>query len=107
LQNIESIRNVPIVISEFGYNNQTNVDDNTQHLVIAAELSAMESLSYIQGLNYWVGAGGAGYGGYTNIFTGSHGNWELRPAALDLSQYFATMLGLITPTLVPIPTDFQ
>jgi len=104
LQNVETIRNVPIVIAEFGYNNQTNVDDTTQHLVVSAELNAMQSLSYIQGMNYWVGPGGAGFGGYTNIFSGSYGNWTLRPAAQDLSNYYQTMLSLASPTSSPTPT---
>jgi len=55
-------------------------------------------------MNYWVGPGGAGFGGYTNIFSGSYGNWTLRPAAQDLSNYYQTMLSLASPTSSPTPT---
>ena len=88
LNTVESIRNVPVVIGEMGYDNATNVDDTVQHNVLSAEFNAMRSLTFIQGVNYWVGVGGPGYGGYTNIFTGGKGNWRMRPAANDLAAYY-------------------
>ncbi len=99
---------IPIIIAEMGYSNAINVSDTTQEQVLKAELNAFESLSYIEGLNYWVGAGTANSGGYTHIFTGSTGNWSLRPAATDLANYYAFELGssTITPTpsVKPTPT---
>ena len=79
---------VPIVLGEMGYSNKVLVDDATQEAVVAAELQAISPLSYIAGVNYWVGAGTSNSGGYTHIFAGSTGNWSLRPAALDLSSFF-------------------
>ena len=80
---------VPIVLGEFGYSNDVDVDDTTQASVLNAEITAITPYSQIVGLNYWVGAGGPGYGGYTNIFTGTRGDWQARPSAADLAQYFA------------------
>lgn len=91
---IEQARpNVPLIDAEFGYSNAINVDDTTQSNVISAELNAISGDSCIQGLNYWVGAGTQNSGGYTHIFAGSTGNWSLRPAANNLSSYFAQKTG--------------
>jgi hypothetical protein len=80
---------VPIILGEFGYSNVVDVDDATQASVLNAEITAITPYSQIVGLNYWVGAGGPGYGGYTNIFTGTRGDWQARPGAAVLAQYFA------------------
>lgn len=105
LNAVESYRNVPVVIGEIGYDNSTQVSDSVQHNVISAELAAIQNLTFIQGLNYWAGVGGPGYGGYTNIFTGTTGNWSARPAANDLANYFSTMLTPSpTPTPLPVPS---
>jgi hypothetical protein len=61
-------------------------------------------------LNYWVGAGGAGHGGYTNIFSGSAGNWTLRPAASDLANFFLLeehTYPSVIPTVLSSLTDAQ
>lgn len=97
-----------IVIGESGYCLKINVSDATQHAVLSAEYTAIENAGYpwIAGWNYWVGAGGAAYGGYTNLFTGSTGSWSLRPAAADVSAFYAVELGLSRPgaSSQPAPT---
>lgn len=101
---------VPVVLGEIGYSNKIQVDDQTQAAVLQGELNAIQSLSYVIGANYWVGAGGPGHGGYTNILTGSAGNWTLRPAANIVADFFKSEEKLtlqnssITPTLTQIPT---
>jgi hypothetical protein len=85
---IQNYPGVPVVLGEVGYDNNTDVSDSVQQTVLSAELNALASYSQIVGLNYWVGAGGPGYGGYTNIFSGSRGSWQVRPAASVLAAYF-------------------
>lgn len=106
LEAIEKVRNVPIVIGEFGYSNHINVDDAKQQSVLKAELNALQSLSYIEGLNYWVGPGTENSGGYTHLFAGGTGDWSLRPAANDLAAFFKTMLAG-TPTMTPIKQEAE
>ncbi len=79
---------VPLIIGEIGYSNKIQVSDQLQKDVLRAEFNAIQQLPYIVGLNYWVGPGGPGHGGYTNIFAGSFGRWTLRPAAYDLKSMF-------------------
>jgi hypothetical protein len=79
-----------IVFGEYGYSNDLQVDDTTQSNVVSAVLERIASKPYVYGLNYWVGAGGPGYGGYTNILTGRMGNWTPRPAAFQLASFFAS-----------------
>jgi hypothetical protein len=76
-----------IVFGEYGYPNDTPVDDATQAAVVKAVLGEIASKPYVKGLNYWAGAGGPGWGGYTNILTGTTGAWSPRPAALELAQF--------------------
>jgi len=80
---------VPIVIGEHGYARDMRVDDATQARVLAAELAALRRLPYLTGFNYWVGAGGPGYGGYTNLYTRVNGAWTPRPAAAVLAHAYA------------------
>ena len=100
LNTIENTWHVPIVIGEMGYSNSINVDDATQQAVLKAEFAAIAPLSYVVGLNYWVGPGTDTSGGYTHIFVKSNGTWSLRPAAFELSQFYKTKLQgmLSTPT---------
>jgi hypothetical protein len=79
-----------IVFGEYGYSNDLLVNDTTQANVVSAVLDKIASKSYVYGLNYWVGAGGPGYGGYTNILTGRMGDWSPRPAAFQLASFFAS-----------------
>ncbi len=85
---IERIRRVPIVLGEIGYSARMLVDDSTQRSVLAAEFAALGRLSYLGGVNYWVGAGSAQYDG-TRLFTGTRGAWSLRPAGHVLAVFFA------------------
>ncbi len=98
---------VPVVVGEMGYSNKIAVDDATQQSVLSAEFGALETLPFLEGLNYWVGAGTDNSGGYTHIFSGSNGNWALRPAASDLAGFFADEQGRVgTATPVsPSATD--
>lgn len=90
LKAIENLWHVPIIIGEMGYSNDVNVDDATQEKVIRAELEAMAPLSYLAGLNYWVGTGSSSSGGYTYIISKQNGQWVLRPAATDLANFYAS-----------------
>src|SRR5207302_931701 len=62
----------------------------TQHCVLKAEFQAIEPLSYVAGVNYWVGPGTNTSGGYTHIFAQSGQGWFLRPAANELSFFYKT-----------------
>lgn len=86
-----------VIIGEMGYSNEVDVTDAQQESVIQAELAILAPITYLHGINYWVGPGTSTSGGYTNIFTGSTGNWRLRPAANDLATFFAQHAGA-TPT---------
>lgn len=97
---------MPIILGEIGYSNKINVDDQTQEAVLKAEFAAIKKLPYVIGANYWVGAGGAGHGGYTNILVDSAGKWQRRLAATDLAQFFQDEKNLHTnifPPLSPTP----
>jgi hypothetical protein len=93
LQKIHSVwPSSQVVIGEAGYCLKILVSDAVQHAVLSAEYTAIKHAAYpwLAGWNYWVGAGGAGTGGYTNIFKGSTGNWSRRPAAVDLAAFYAS-----------------
>ncbi len=79
---------LPILIGEHGYARDIAVDDATQARVLAAELAALVRLPYVLGLNYWVDAGGPGYGGYTNLFARARNTWLPRPAASVLARAY-------------------
>jgi hypothetical protein len=83
--------NLPILIGEHGYSRDRVVTDATQARVMAAELAALERLPYMLGLNYWVDAGGPGYGGYTNLYGWSKGAWQPRAAAAVLGHAYGAM----------------
>lgn len=97
LKTIEDLWHLPIIIGEMGYSNQIDVDDMTQQSVLKAEFEAMGPLSYIKGVNYWVGAGTNTSGGYTHIFAKLGGHWSLRPAASELSAFYKTRLSANVP----------
>jgi len=92
LQTIENTWHVPIIIGEMGYSNDVPVDDAIQQTVLKAEFAALASLSFLDGINYWVGPGANGAGGYTYIFVHSGGEWAFRPAAYELTAFYKTML---------------
>ncbi len=93
LQTIENIWHVPIIIGEMGYSNDVPVDDVVQQNVLKAEFAALTPLSYLTGVNYWVGPGSVQAGGYTYIFVNSGGKWSFRPAAYELTAFYKMMLG--------------
>jgi hypothetical protein len=89
LNAIYNVRHVPIVLGEMGYSNNLNLDDATQETVLKAEFAGIAQLSYVAGLNYWVGPGSTTAGGYTYIIKqDANGTWVTRAAANDLSTYF-------------------
>jgi hypothetical protein len=98
---------VPVLLGEHGYPRDMAVDDTTQARVLATELAVLTRLPYLIGLNYWVDAGGPGYGGYTNLYRRVRATWQPRPAAAVLAQAFGTggiaslPSGLLSPTLSP------
>jgi len=81
---------VPLLLGEHGYARDIPVDDDTQARVLQAELAALKNLPYIVGLNYWVDAGGPGYGGYTNLYRRSGTTWTPRLAAAVLARAYAS-----------------
>ena len=99
LSSLESWRNawkakgltVTILVGEWGYSNTINVSDFTQASVVQAEVNAFAKVPYLAGTNYWVGLGRAGDGGYTQIFTHAGGSWKFRPAAPEVSSFYAAM----------------
>jgi hypothetical protein len=50
-----------IYITEIGYNNTTAVTDEDQREVLRVFFNAVKDLSYIKGINYWVGYGDSQY----------------------------------------------
>jgi hypothetical protein len=86
--------NADVVIGEAGYCLKSNVSDAAQASVLSAEYAVIEQANYpwLKGWNYWVGAGGEGYGGYTNIMSGGIGRWRLRPASSVLSDFYRFQL---------------
>jgi hypothetical protein len=77
-----------IVFGEYGYANDMLVADVTQAQVLDAVLDVIRSKPYVMGLNYWAGAGGPGWGGYTNILTGTLGAWSPRLAAFEVARFY-------------------
>ena len=80
---------LPVLLGEHGYARDFAADDDTQARVLAAELAALRRLPYLLGLNYWVDAGGPGFGGYTNLYRQVRGSWTPRPAAAVLAAAYA------------------
>jgi hypothetical protein len=100
--------NVSILVGEWGYSNTINVSDSTQEAVIKAETEAFATVPYLVGTNYWVGPGSSSDGGFTNIFVNSGGTWTERPAAADVSNFYAKQLGHVvsaSPLGVPVPSS--
>jgi len=79
---------IPIIIGEMGYSNYEAVTDATQQAVLGAEFASMESVPYLDGVNYWVGPGSVGAGGYTYILEEVGDTWSPRPAAATLAAFF-------------------
>lgn len=77
--------NKKIFATEMGYRLQ-RVDDHTQQAVIAAELPALQTLPYLEGISYWVGCG---YENHTDIIVREGGRWVPRPAARTIASFFA------------------
>ena len=92
LQTIENLWHVPIVLGEMGYSNEIAVDAKTQEQVLKVELNSIARLPYVVGVNYWVGAGSDSAGGYTYIIAKHGEQWNLRPAASDLSTFYEAKL---------------
>ena len=103
LSGIAAIWGVPVVIGEMGYSVKLPVDDATQEAVLRAELTALGTLPFLSGVNYWVGAGTDNSGGYTHLFAGGTGSWTPRPAALALADFYARY-GPPLPDPQPSPT---
>jgi len=110
MNGIENQWRVPIVLGEMGYSTRALVSDAVQEPVLSAEFRALQSLPYLAGVNYWTGAGYAAPDRYngTRVFTGTVGAWTLRPAAVDLSAFFAAEAQTSPSTLMiaaPPSTD--
>jgi len=86
---VENKWHVPVVLGEMGYSTAALVDDATQEAVLRAEFAALRQLPYLDGVNYWVGAGSAQYDG-TRLFTGASRLWTARPAARDVAAFYAS-----------------
>jgi len=98
--------NALINVGEMGYANAMPVSDTVQNNVLSAEFTMMEGLSYLGGVNYWVGPGSDTAGGHTFVMTkDSSGNWVARPAFLTLSNFFGKVLVPANPP--PPPTSLS
>jgi hypothetical protein len=88
---------VPVILGEYGYCTGGDVSDAQQQQVLKVVFDMLQTLPYLQGVNYWVG-----YGGNTAVFSGDIGNLSFRPAANDLAAFFANRLQQTgpLPTLV-------
>jgi hypothetical protein len=90
IKTIENLWHLPIIVGEMGYSNDVPVSDQVQQNVLTAELKALAGLSYIAGVNYWVGPGSNAAGGYTYILAKVNGVWVPRPAAYSMAAFFQT-----------------
>lgn len=83
---------VKFLMGEWGYNNGQDVSDQNQVDVITADTQAFKNLPYVIGMNYWVGPGGAGWGGYTYLMRRDQNLvWTARPALTTLSNFYQSM----------------
>jgi hypothetical protein len=98
---IYSIRKLPILFGEVGYSTEYVPDDTTQQNTITSMLSTFDTMPYVLGMNYWVGADNIGDG--TRIFTGSRGNWSLRPAGVTVGNYYKNKI--LSATSLGYPGD--
>jgi fibronectin type 3 domain-containing protein len=82
-----------VCVGEMGYCNATSVSDTTQSNVLSAEFTMMEGLSFLGGVNYWVGPGSDTEGGHTFVMVkNSSGTWVARPGCATLSNFYWTVL---------------
>lgn len=90
---IENVRHVPLVLGEFGYSTKGLVSDSQQQVVLRPEFDWLRTRPYLQGMNYWHGAGYPAPDTYNGakLFTGTRGAWTLRPAARDLDRLYAAL----------------
>jgi hypothetical protein len=84
---------VPIYVGEWGYSNRLNVSDAVQQAVIAAEVAVFPTAPFLTGVNYWVGPGAVGDGGYTQIMVKEGALWKLRPAANTIADFYRAETG--------------
>jgi len=75
----------PIILGEWGYNIKREVPEDEQRLVVKESLDYLTSAPYLLGINYW-----AHIGNTSRIIDDTAGkNYELRPAAYVLKDYFS------------------
>jgi hypothetical protein len=80
---IENRWHLPIILGEMGYPTPSPVSDATQAAVLQAEFQALEAVPYLVGVNYWAAVQAS-----SSIFSGSNGDWTLRPGGLALASFF-------------------
>lgn len=76
-----------IILSEIGHNNLRAVSDDSQREVLRMAFNMLSGLSYIKGINYWVGYNTSGGGGFTQLFQ-TNSRTVPRPALKTLGEYF-------------------
>lgn len=76
-----------IIISEIGVMNTINVGDDPQREVLRLALNTLANLSYIKGLNYWVGYNTTSGGGFTQLFQ-TNSRTLPRPALKTLGEFY-------------------
>jgi len=107
ITNIEQVSGVPIILGEYGYSIDGVTTDAQQEAVVKPQLDWLRTQPYIQGMNWWHGAGypapdtinGA------RLFSGTIGAWTPRPAAFDLADFFSAELHTPNPTATSIAAD--
>lgn len=89
---LEKLWGLPLTIGELGYTvvPRALVSDARQESVLKPQFAWLATQPYIQGLNYWHGAGypAPDLWNGASLFKGTTGRWKPRPAASDLSTLF-------------------
>ncbi len=90
---LEKLWGVPLTIGELGYTvaPRALVSDSQQDAVLKLQFAWLAAQPYVDGLNYWHGAGypAPDIWNGASLFKGTTGAWTPRPAAFALSAMFA------------------
>ena len=110
---VYNVRNVPIVIAEFGYSIKGRVTNEKQLEVLQKWFDFIQTIPNLHGINYWVGPGRKtdSDDSIDKIFEGTTGSWKLRPAGEALKKMFKNIETgnrvLKDPALLPPTTTLS
>ncbi|MBI3967296.1 MAG: hypothetical protein HY329_16810 [Chloroflexi bacterium] len=97
----------PVLIGELGYPLDVDVSPEVQREALARTFEQVRDLPYVVGVNYWVGAPNVTARDLTAIFTGTYGNWKLRPAAQALSDFYARVPAVVAGRAPVAPIEWR